>query len=67
MVQGAILSSWHLQIKHSWLGGLSLSDVVVKQMWRRPLLCFTRFLASKQKALSLSCDMGSPLPIRGFP
>lgn len=45
MVQGAILSSWHLQIKHSWLLGLSLSDVVVKQRWQRSLLCFTLFLA----------------------
>lgn len=45
MVQGAIVSSWHLQIKHSWLLGLSLSDVVVKQRWQRSSLCFTLFLA----------------------
>lgn len=45
MVQGAILSSWHLQIKHSRLLGLSLSDVVVKQRWQRSSLCFTLFLA----------------------
>lgn len=42
-VQGAILSSWHLHIKHSCLLGLSLSDVAVKQMWQRSLLCFTIF------------------------